>query len=295
MKYSFFPGCTMTTTGIEYGKSLSYVNKTIGLEFEDIPDWNCCGATAGHAISKELGVALPARNVALCENQGLGLPIAVACAACYSRMRYAVHEARESEEKRAKLSGLIGMPIKGDLNILSILEVYNTDEARAAIQKAIKKSLNNLRVACYYGCLFARPAEITGMKNVENPLLMEEILELAGVKPVEWAFKTECCGASHHVDLPQLAKPLVRRILQNARANGAQAIAAACPLCMMNLDMRQKEVNRDNNENFDIPIYFFTELLAMAMGASPQAAGISTHFHPAQQLLETAIAGKGSK
>ncbi|MCL2008821.1 MAG: CoB--CoM heterodisulfide reductase iron-sulfur subunit B family protein [Treponema sp.] len=292
MKYSFFPGCTMSSTGIEYGKSLRYVNKIIGLELIEIKDWNCCGASFGPSTSKQLGVALPARNIALCEQQGLGLPLAVACAACYSRMRHAYTEAKGTDEQREKLSRLINMPIKGNLEVVNILDVYSTNEVREGIKKAAKKSFNNLRVACYYGCLSIRPTDITGVANVENPMLMDEILESVGCKPVEWAFKSECCGGNHHIDLPGFSKQMLKEILKNARANGAQAIATACPLCMMNIDMRQAEINKDYNENFDMPVFFFTELLALSMGANIKKAGVSTHFHPAVKLAEQALAGK---
>ena len=292
MKYSFFPGCTMRSTGIEYCKSLNYVNKAIGVELIEINDWNCCGASLGPSTNKEVGLALPARNIAQCEQQGLGLPIAVACASCYSQMRRASFEARSGKEQREKLSRLVEMPIKGNLDVISILDVYNTKEAAEAIKKAAKKSLNQLRVACYYGCLQVRAAKAPEGTDLENPVLMDKILESVGCKPVEWAFKSECCGGSHHIDLPVFAKQMVRQILQNARANNAEAIATACPLCMMNLDMRQGEVNKDYNEKFDIPVFYFTELLALAMGADMKSSGVSTHFHPATKLANRAIAGK---
>lgn len=295
MKYSFFPGCTMNTTGREYGKSLRFVNKAIGMEFCEIKDWNCCGATAGHSVSRELGDALPARNIALCEQEGLGLDIVVPCAACYSRMKHATHSLRSSEQYRLKLERLIEMPVKGRQDVISILEAYSTEEARDAIKEHLIRSLDGLKVACYYGCLFARPAEITGMEDPENPMMMDEIMEMAGARPVDWAFKTECCGGSHHVDLPNAARPLVARILRNARANGASAIVTACPLCMMNLDMRQGEVNKEMGENFDIPIYYFTELLAMCMGATAKEAGVGIHFHPAVSLLSQALKDKGGE
>lgn len=295
MKYSYFPGCTMNTTGREYGKSLSYVNKAIGMEFIEIEDWNCCGATAGHSISPELGDALPARNIALCEKQKLGLDIVVPCAACYSRMKHATHTIRSSEENREKMERLIELPVKGNLEVLNAMEAFSTEEARQAIRKAIKKELKGLKVACYYGCLFSRPGEVTGVENVENPMIMDELMALTGAEPVDWSFKTECCGASHHIDLPNAARPLIHRILKNARANGAQAIVTGCPLCMMNLDMRQGEVNKQNGEHFDIPVYYFTEFLAMCMGASAKEAGLTIHFHPAVKLIENALTDKGGE
>ncbi|MCL1815147.1 MAG: CoB--CoM heterodisulfide reductase iron-sulfur subunit B family protein [Treponema sp.] len=287
MKYSYYPGCAMEATGIEYHKSLEYVNRTAGFEFLEIKDWNCCGATAGHSMSHELGLALPARNVALSEQQHPDLPIVVPCASCYSRMKCAVHAARG--EEREKLSRLIEMPIKGSADIVSILEAYSATDAMEAIKGKIKKPLTGLKVACYYGCLYARPPKITGMDNRKDPQLMEELMNLTGATCVDWAFKSECCGASHHVDLPAECKPLLYKIFKNARASGAQALITACPMCMMNLDMRQGAVNMAFGEDFDIPVYFLTELLAVAMGASFGKSGITTHFHPAKKLLKNLI------
>ena len=291
MRYSYYPGCSMHSTGIEFHKSMTYVNNSIGVRFVEIPDWNCCGASSGHNVSRELGAALPGRNVALCEKQGLGLPIVAPCAACFNRMKHAVHMARGEENE--KLSRLIEMPIKGDLEILSLLDVYNKPELVKSIKSAVISPLNGIKVACYYGCLFSRPAEVTGAGNIEDPQSMDDIVKLTGAQAVDWAFKTECCGGAHHVDLPDESRPLVYRIFKNARANGADAIVTACPLCMMNLDMRQGAVNKKFGEQFDIPVFFITELMAVSMGASLKESGVSTHFHPASGLIEKALSGKG--
>jgi len=290
-RYSYYPGCSMVGTGIEYNKSLTYTNKKLGVELLEIPDWSCCGATAAHSYSKEMGEALPARNIALCEQQGLGLPLVVTCAACYSALKRALHEAQKGEAEREKLGRLIGLPIKGELEVISILEVYADPELANTFYRAVYKGLNGLKVACYYGCLYLRPAKITGEANPEGSAVMENLMRAAGAEPVDWAFAAECCGGGHHVDLPQAAKKPVYQIFRNARANGAEAIATACPLCMLNLDMREQEVNKLYGEHFDIPVYFFTELLAMAMGASPKQAGINTHYHPAEQLVAERISG----
>jgi heterodisulfide reductase subunit B len=199
-------------------------------------------------------------------------------------MKYAVHAVRDGEQE--KLSRLIEMPVQGSVEIVSILEAYSKPDAVDAIKAAIKKPLTGLTAACYYGCLYTRPPKITGMDNRKDPMVMEEIMSLAGVTCVDWAFKSECCGASHHVDLPTECKPLLYRVLKNARASGAQALITACPMCMMNLDMRQGAVNMAFGEDFDMPVYFLTELLAVAMGASFGECGINTHFHPAKKLLK---------
>lgn len=289
MKFSYFPGCTMTTTGIEYGKSMRYVNEKLGVVFEEIPDWNCCGATAGHSVSRGLGLALPARNVALCERQKLGLPIAVPCAACYARMKDVTGQVRGDSEMRRRISDIIEMPVTGELDVLNLIEVYTRPGIFEKLAAAVENRLGGLRVACYYGCLLVRPSKVTGAANAECPEAMERLMRVIGAEPIDWAYQTECCGGSHHVDLPKAAKKPTRLILQNARANGAQAIATACPLCMMNLDMRQNEINREQGEHFDIPVFFFTELIAAAMGGDPDKIGISTHFYPAGKLIEGAL------
>jgi len=280
----------MEASGREYAASLAYVNRAIGLDLVEIEDWNCCGATAGHALSHELGLALPARNVALAEEQQPDLSIVVACAACYSRLKHAVQAARGPE--REKLSRLIGMPVTGQVEIVSLLDAYHTPAATEAIRSAIRKPLHGIKVACYYGCLYFRPPKITGAENIEDPQNMDELMRLAGAATVDWDFKTECCGAGHHVDLPKESKPLLYRIYKNARAHGATALVTACPMCMMNLDMRQGAVNMVYGEDFDLPVYFFTELLAVAMGADFKQCGVASHFHPAKKLLQNLDRGK---
>ena len=291
MKYSYYPGCSMDATGIEYAKSLAYVNHVIGLEFAEIEDWNCCGATTGHVMSHELGLALPARNLALSEQQYPGLPVVAPCANCYSRMKIAAHAA--SGEEREKLSKLIEMPLSGNTDVVSLLDVYNTPSVKEAIGAAIVKPLKGLKAACYYGCLYTRPPKVTGAKNNEDPQGMDELMRLTGAECVDWAFKTECCGAAHHVDLPKECRLPLCRIYKNARANGADAIVVACPMCMMNLDMRQEAINMVYGEDFDLPVYFITELLAVAMGAGFKKSGVASHFHPAKKLLQRVMQGKG--
>jgi heterodisulfide reductase subunit B len=274
----------MDATGIEYAKSLAYVNHAIGLDFAEIEDWNCCGATTGHVLSHELGLALPARNLALSEQQHPGLPVVAPCASCYSRMKIAAH-ATHGEECE-KLSRLIEMPLSGNAEVVSLLDVYSEPEIIESIRAAVVKPLKGLKLACYYGCLYTRPPKITGAGNCEDPQGMDELARLTGADCVDWAFKTECCGAAHHVDLPKECRLPLYRIYKNARANGAQAIAVACPMCMMNLDMRQGAINMAYGEDFDLPVYFITELLAVAMGADFKECGVATHFHPAKQLLQ---------
>jgi len=295
MRFSYFPGCSMDATAVCYKLSAEYVAKHIGLELCEIPDWNCCGATSAHSTNHDLALALPARNLALAEKEGLHLDCVTPCAACYSRMKYTVYSARKDDATREKIEGIIGMPYKAEADVLSFLDVFSQPDVMDACKTQMKRTLSGLKVACYYGCLTARPREVTGCEDRENPMAMDEIVALTGADCIDWDFKTECCGASHHVDAPTAARPLIERILRNARNCGAQAIVTACPLCNLNLDMREEEINRKTGEAFDIPVFQFTELLAVCMGATAKEIGLSKHFYPAFNTLNNALKKAGEQ
>jgi len=290
MKYAFFPGCSAETTGKSFTISTDYVARAIGFELLEIPDWNCCGTSAATLTSPELEVALPARSLAISERELPGLDVVASCAGCYRSLRTSLTYARESEENLAHVRELIDMPYEASANVVSLLEAFSSQDVRDAIAEKVQKKLRCLKVACYYGCAMVRPADVCGeFDDEEDPQSMDELMSLIGAEPVEWAFKTECCGAAQQMAVPRAAKPMIERIFENAQANGADCIATSCPLCMLNLDMREAEINRkrvaDGKEPFDIPCYYFTELISMAFGASVEEAGIDIHFHPAKQLL----------
>jgi len=289
MRYSYYPGCSLNSTAVTYKQSIEYVAEKIGLELFEIPDWNCCGATCAHSKSRWLALSLPARNLALAEKEGYGLDIAVPCASCYSRMKHTVCAARKDEETRKKLEEIIGMQYRAQADVLSFPEIFALPEVMEACKRLMVRSLRGLKIACYYGCLTVRPREVTGSGDTEDPMQLDDIVAAMGAEPVSWDFKTECCGASHQVDAPEEARPLVERIFRNAKANSATAIVTACPLCNLNLDMREEEINRQRGTAFDIPVYQFTELLAVCMGASANEAGLHKHFYPAYDRINDTL------
>ncbi len=295
LRYAYFPGCSMNTTGTTYKQSIEYVCEKTGLELMEIPDWNCCGASSAHAKGKWLSLALPARNIGIAEKRLPGLDICVPCAACYSRMLTTTAAVRRDPEAKEKLSEICGMNIKGSAEILTLMDVLSTEEGYTACEKAIVRKLEGLKVACYYGCLTTRPQSITGAENIECPMMMERLVSLSGAECVDWDFKTECCGGSHQVDAPSAARPLVERIFRNAKANGAEAIITACPLCNLNLDMREEEINHSMGTAYDIPVYQFTEILAIAMGASAKDVGLQKHFYPAFKRIDRTLRKAAAK
>ncbi len=291
--YSFFPGCSSMTTGRAYTESFTYIAQRIGLTVDEIKDWNCCGSGVAPGADSFLAEALPARNLALSEQQYPGRPVLTLCAGCYQNLRRALVHARSGEEQQQRIEALIDRPYKATEEVINGIEVFLDEETAQAVKSEVIAPLDTMNVACYYGCMLLRPRDLCNFDDEERPSTMEQVVALSGANPVEWDFKTECCGASHQVSTAKEARPLIAQILENARLNGADAIACACPLCMLNLDMRQKQLNKTQREQglpeFSIPIYYFTELIAASMGALPEECGITRHFTPAVELVSEAM------
>ena len=289
MKYAYFPGCSAQSTGKSFTISTDYVAERIGLELHEIPDWNCCGTSAAALTSPELAVALPARSLAIAEQELPGMDVVAPCAGCYRSLKTALVYARESDENLQQVRDLIDRPYEAKADVVSLLEAFAADEVRAAIADKVVRKLRCLKVASYYGCAMVRPENVCQFDDPEDPHSMDDIMQLIGAEPVEWAFKTECCGAAQQMAVPKQARPMIERIFADAAVNGADCIVTSCPLCMLNLDMREAEINRDRVarglEPFDIPCYYFTELIGVAFGAAIEEVGIDIHFHPAETLL----------
>ncbi|MGI6106160.1 MAG: CoB--CoM heterodisulfide reductase iron-sulfur subunit B family protein [Raoultibacter sp.] len=289
-EFSYFPGCTACSTGLAYEMSTQYMANNIGLTLREIPDWNCCGGSSAHLINRDLGYALPARSLAISEDTYPELDILAPCAACFEHLNLSAHHVRQSKENRSRIEYLIDREYRANSRVVSLLQaIHENEDIQQAIKDKLVKSLNGLKVACYYGCLLVRPVDEANFDNAENPTSMDELMKSVGADPVDWAFKTECCGASLQVTEPSAGRPMVEKILHNAVANGAEAIVTACPMCQLNVDMREKEVNSLNNTNYQVPVYYFTELISMCLGAKPEEVGIDKHYLPASAMVQKAV------
>ncbi|MGI5921787.1 MAG: CoB--CoM heterodisulfide reductase iron-sulfur subunit B family protein [Syntrophomonadaceae bacterium] len=284
MKLAYYPGCSLGTSAVEYGISMRRTAELMGIDLEEIQDWNCCGATSAHNTSKLLSLALPARNLARAEQAGLD--VLAPCAACYNRFRATEHVIRKDSTTREKVQQAIEMDYQATNSTLSVLELLAHKVGIEAIKSKVTNPLQGMKAACYYGCLLVRPVELTGFDDPEDPQTMDNIVRALGASTVEWAFKTECCGASLATSRPDVGKKMIYEVLNNARQNGAECIVTACPLCMMNLDMRQASVEKEFAVSFNIPIYYVTELLAIACGDSPRRVNTHRHFVEAAKYLD---------
>lgn len=284
MKLAYYPGCSLEGSAIEYGLSTKRMAELMDVELVEIEDWNCCGATSAHNTDKLLSLALPARNLARAEKAGLD--ILAPCAACYNRFRTTEFTVREDAGMRDKVQKAIDMEYTASNETLSVLDLLANKIGMDKIRSRVVKPLKGMKAACYYGCLLVRPVEHTGFDDPEDPQTMDMVMRTLGAETVDWSHKTECCGASLATSRPDVGRKMIYEILRNARDAGAECIVTACPLCMMNLDMRRAGTERAFNEKFDLPVYYVTELLAVACGDSPQTVGIHRHFIEALRYLE---------
>ncbi len=275
MKIGFYPGCSLEGTSREYNESVLALGNALDIEFEEIKDWNCCGATAAHSVNKELSLSLPARVLALAERQNFS-EIVVPCAACYNRLTTTQYELAQDEEKKKRISEIIEMPYDGSvriLNVLQMLQKYAVDSIAQKVTHPFKHS-----VACYYGCLLVRPHKILQFDRVEDPQSMDTLMSAIGANTLDWAFKTECCGGGLSVSRTDIVSKLSGNLLKDAKDRGAEAIIVACPMCHSNLDMRRPEINKYLGEDIEIPILYITQAIGLALGLEPEKLGIKRHF-----------------
>lgn len=283
MRLAYYPGCSLDASAIEYGLSTERTAHLLGVELVEIDDWNCCGATSAHNTNKMLSIALPARNLAIAEKEGLD--VLAPCAACYNRFRTTRHEVSHDVKVKAKVQEILEMPYEAKNDVLSILELLSHKVGTDKIASQVRNPLTGMKAACYYGCLLVRPVAHTGFDDAENPMSMDKTMEALGAEAVQWAFKTECCGAALATSRPEIGSKMIYEVIRNAKEAGAECIVTACPLCMMNLDMRQAGMEKALNVKFNMPIYYVTELAAIALGDSPAAVGVPRHFVEAEKYL----------
>ena len=284
MKYAYYPGCTATTTSIEYEESVREIARYLDIEFEEIPDWTCCGASSGHVINHELSLALPSRNIALAEK--MNMDVVAPCPGCLLRLKTAEYELGKDPELKSKIEEDIGTKLKLSQKSRHVLEILYRDVGIETIKKKVVKPLDGLKVAPYYGCVLVRPPEVTSFDDPENPVVMDEIIEALGAKIVDWSYKVDCCGGSLSIVVPEIVKKLSGKIVQGAREAGADVIVTACGICQLNLDMRQPK----EPDPGSLPALYFSELIAHAFGSLSMSEWAEKHFvDPSPKLAELGL------
>lgn len=261
MRIAYYPGCSLEGTAKEYDDSIRAVMKHLGVELVDIPDWNCCGASSAHMLDPEITVKLPWRNLKQAELTG-ETEILVPCAACFARLKHAQKEGLSDPAKY----GLT--PLKRELKIVHIHEFLSRKELVKIIQITKKHDISKLSVVPYYGCLSLRHPKTldVDVRIAENPAFMESILEACGANVLEWSYKSDCCGGNLAIPKTNIQKKMSQKIFEAASYVGANAIVTDCPMCQINLDMRAKEIGIAEGKQYELPILYLTEVLALAFG-----------------------------
>ena len=275
---AYYPGCSLHGTSGEFDASFRASARKLDLTLLEIPGWECCGNTAAHSINRLLAAALPVNELAKVEQDMKLDAVAVPCAACFSRFKTGAHEVAESAETAADVRAVVGRPYDGGVSVQNLVDVYHDAVGLEELAAKVTKPFGGLKIACYYGCLLTRPPKVTLADDPEYPIHMDEVVKALGCTPVDWNYKTDCCGAALALTEQQIVDDLVGRILTDAKACGADAVSVACPLCQVNLDGRQTEIMRTNKDWQPIPVVFLSQLVGRALGLSEKELGLKKHL-----------------
>ena len=276
MNLGYYPGCALHGSSNDYEQSLRACLKAMNVTLSEIDDWICCGATAAHSLNHKLAVALPARNLALAQQQGCAEMLAP-CPMCSGQLLRAQNALAADEALRTEMVSIVEGSLDRTPRVLNLIQVFQ-QLGMDALKAAVKTPLKDLKPACYYGCLLVRPPAVVDFDDAEQPASMEAIVSALGAKPVAWNYKTECCGAGMTMASPETVLELSSRILANAAAHGANCLAVACPMCHVNLDMKQAAIQEFSGARYDLPVYYLTDLIGMALGFSAAELGTDRHF-----------------
>ncbi len=290
MQVGYYPGCSLESSAKEFDLSIRAMFQAMGVSLKEIPDWNCCGASAAHYLNEELAKALPYRNLIKAEEAGLGQLISP-CPACYSHLKHVHEEVVQNSHLARRLQTIVGKGYQKGVASKHFLEFLKEDIGLERLKECLRTSLKGLKVASYYGCLTRLPG--VKLDDLENPVIMDEIVEVLRGEPLEWSYKTECCGASLSVTRTEIALRLVNRILEGAQEKGADCIVVVCPLCQSNLDTRQGDINRTYGNSYHIPVLYLSQLIGVAQGLGFSPLGMDRLIiNPKDLLFEKGIIEK---
>lgn len=284
LSYSYYPGCSLHASASEYDLSTREVFAALGVGLEEISDWICCGATPAHNVDELLSLSLSAKNLELAEQ--VPGDMAVACASCFSRLKFAQHILGENETKRKLVEKAINGQVHLERRVKHLLEILVRDYGLEQLQAAVKKPLSGFTVACYYGCLLTRPTDVPNLDCTEAPTIMEQVMEAIGAQTVAWTHRLECCGANFTLSRPPVVQQLSNAVLESAKAAGADCIVVACPLCHGNLDIRQKEIEGVYETSYGLPIFYLTQLVGLALGVPQDRLGLDALIVNPHTLLK---------
>jgi heterodisulfide reductase subunit B len=284
--YTYYPGCSQEVSTRAYDLSARAVAEALGVQFVELHDWNCCGTSPSYSLRDVSTFALNARNLALAEKQNPGADLVTICNGCFGIMDKTNHRLSEDAGLREKVGealAVIDLEYGGSVAVRHFLEVLVNDVGQKVMRESVARPLEGLRVAPYLGCAFSRPG---GIDDMEFPTALDDVLSWAGVEVVDYPLKAACCGGILMMsDQKDVALKLVRDLLADAVRRGASCLTTACPLCHLNVEAYQGQVNARYGTEFSIPVLFFTQLLGVSMGLGREELGLGMELVSAKDLL----------
>jgi heterodisulfide reductase subunit B len=288
MTLAYYPGCSLHKSSAEYDVSVRKVLDILGVEVEEIPEWTCCGSSPAHMMDHLLAQALAARN--LRQASLVGDELLAPCPSCFQREKNAEVEIHADDAFRAEVNAVLDRPYTGRVTVWSLPDYLMRFVGEEKIAALVKTDLSQLKVVPYYGCLLGRPGELTGEKDIEQPMMMDLLLQATGVDVKWWNYKTECCGASVGMPKAEIQRTLSGKILEQAMAAGAEAVVVACPLCHVNLDLKQSQINKALGTNYSVPILYLSQVMGIALGLSFDDVMLGKNVVDPAPLVKRAIA-----
>ncbi len=283
--YTYYPGCSTEATAVGLGLSAQAIAKALDMELIELEDWTCCGSTPYGSLDEMESIVVAARNLALAEKRGLDL--VTPCSSCFVTLYKADMHLKDHPRLRAQVNealAVASLEYHGKLRIRHLTEVLVNDITPEGIASKVKQGLKGLKVAPYYGCQLVRPD--SGLDDTELPQSLDRLVACLGAEPVPYPLKARCCGGALILSEEGAALALIRKLLDNAVANGAQCITTPCPLCQMNLDAYQSKVNSKFKTSYKLPVLFVTQLVGLALGIDHASLGLNTNIVSPAEVLD---------
>ncbi len=285
IEVSYYPGCSLEATARDYAESVAGVAEALEVKLKELEDWNCCGATAGHSLDHRVSLNLGARNLALSFHRPQ--PLVVPCALCFNRLKSAQSELKEDQSLLIPEIARMGAAYD-QVEVVEANSFFTSPELLALIEARTVRRLEGVRAVCYYGCQGQRPPKVTGHPRHENPTGLDDLVNLLGGRAKDWPSKTDCCGASHAIARPDIVHTLVAKLYERALERGANCVVTGCQMCQANLDMYQKDIARRMGREVYLPVFYFTELIGLALGLKDTGRWLNRHMVSPKALLAEA-------
>jgi heterodisulfide reductase subunit B len=287
MKIPYFPGCTLNTTAKCFDNAVRASAAAVGVELVELPNWNCCGATYPLIIDNMLKLAAPAHI--LVEAQKQGSQVTTACTTCYNVLKRTNHFIRTHPDERDRINTFIEADYTGEVEVVDIVHLLRDQVGFDAVRDKVLKPLAGLQVAAYYGCMVLRPPAEVAYDDPDHPRSLDDLMAALGATAVDYAHKNECCGAYLAVKAPEVTRSMVYTILSSAQRAGAEAMVTNCPLCQFNLDMQQREMTNSYAGYRPIPVFYFSQLMGLALGVEIDDYGWDRHYIDPRPLVEKLV------